>query len=112
MSLHHAAYKDVSRDVFNAVADRIRADKELDIPITIYYNGTALYGDVTIKGRGGASKEFKKHLAFLTKNTVNKILKVRVLTGALSFCLEGATNEIPLHKANRIFINVWTALRM
>ncbi len=23
MSLHHAAYKDVSRDVFNAVADRI-----------------------------------------------------------------------------------------
>lgn len=67
MSLHHAAYKDVSRDVFNAVADRIRADKELDIPITIYYNGTALYGDVTIKGRGGASKEFKKALSIFNE---------------------------------------------
>ena len=64
MSLHHAAYKDVSRDVFNAVADRIRADKELDIPITIYYNGTALYGDVTI---GGASKEFKKALSIFNE---------------------------------------------
>lgn len=67
MSLHHAAYKDVSRDVFNAVADRIRADKELDIPITIYYNGTALYGDVTIEGRGGASKEFKKALSIFNE---------------------------------------------
>lgn len=51
----------------DAVADRIRADKELDIPITIYYNGTALYGDVTIEGRGGASKEFKKALSIFNE---------------------------------------------
>ena len=36
--------------------------------------------------------------------------EVRVLTRALSFCLEGEDNEIPLYKTDRIFINVWTAL--
>ena len=35
--------------------------------------------------------------SILQKGKSNKILKVRVLTGALSFYLEGATNEIPLH---------------
>ena len=37
----------------------------------------------------------------LQKGKSNKILKVRVLTGALSFCLEGATNEIPLHNIHQ-----------
>lgn len=48
--------------------------------------------------------------SILHKGKGNKILKVRVLTRALSFCLEGEDNEIPLYKTDRIFINVWTAL--
>lgn len=62
MSLHYAAYKEIPRNVFNAVADRIQADVKLNIPITINYNGTALRGDVSIEGRGGATKEFKEAL--------------------------------------------------
>lgn len=58
----HAEFGHVSREVFNAVSDRVYADKLTKIPITIYYNGTNLYGDITIDACNGNSKAFKKAL--------------------------------------------------
>lgn len=63
----HAEFKHVSREVFNAVSDRIRADKETNIPITVYYNGTNLYGDVTIEATAGNSKAYKKALTIFNE---------------------------------------------
>lgn len=67
MSGNHAEFQHVSREVFNAVSDRVHADKETNIPITVYYNGTDLYGDVTIVATAGNSKAYKKALTIFNE---------------------------------------------
>lgn len=59
---YKASYRHISREVFNKVSDRIRDDNRIDLHVTVYYNGTNLYGDLTIEGQGGYSKEYKKAL--------------------------------------------------
>lgn len=62
MSDYRANFKHVSRDVFNRVSDRVYDDPLTKIPIIIYYNGTNLYGDITIEASGGNGKAYKKAL--------------------------------------------------
>ncbi len=62
MSDYRASYKHISRDVFNRVSDRLKDDYGITPHITIYYDGTNLYGDLTIEGHGGYSKEYKEAL--------------------------------------------------
>lgn len=63
MSGNTAKYNDVKFSVFAGVSDRVREDHKLRAHVTLYYNGTNLYGDVTINGSGGYSDEYKKVLA-------------------------------------------------
>lgn len=49
---YKARYKHISREVFNRVSDRLKDDYGTTPNITIYYNGTNLYGDLTIESRG------------------------------------------------------------
>lgn len=62
MRENSASFKHVSRGVFNRVCDRVDKDPEMEISVFVYYNGTNLYGDVTIEATGGNSKAFKKAL--------------------------------------------------
>lgn len=62
MSENYATYKHVSRGVFDNVSDRISKDDSLKMAITICYNGTNLYGDLSIEANAGHSKEYKKAL--------------------------------------------------
>lgn len=62
-----AKYKHVRRNIFNNVADRIEAIDELRSSIMVYYDGSNLYGDVTIEGRAGCSAEYKKALAIFVE---------------------------------------------
>lgn len=41
---YRASYKHISRDVFNRLSDRLKDDYGITPHITIYYNGTNLYG--------------------------------------------------------------------
>lgn len=59
---NHAVFRHVEREVFNAVADRIHADKSAGAHVMMHYNGTALYGDVTIECLGGYPQDYKKAL--------------------------------------------------
>lgn len=62
MCNYRASYKHISRDVFNRISDRLKDDHGIDSHITIYYNGTNRYGDLTIEGQGGYGKEYKEAL--------------------------------------------------
>lgn len=62
MQDYRASYKHISREVFNRVSDRLQNDYGIISHITIYYDGTNLYGDLTIEGQGGYSKEYKEAL--------------------------------------------------
>ena len=57
-----ATFENVSREVYNKAADRIDEDKETFVEVTTYYNGTSLYGTVTIKARSGADNAYNKAL--------------------------------------------------
>lgn len=59
---YSASYKHISRDVFNKVCDRLKSDDKINPHVMIYYNGTNLYGDLTIEGHGGYGEEYKKAL--------------------------------------------------
>lgn len=54
-----ATYKHVPREVFNKLSDRL-FESNLYLNVTVYYNGTNLYGDLTIEGK--SSKEYKEAL--------------------------------------------------
>lgn len=62
MSENCATFKHVSREVFNNVSDRIKDNDSVYTCTTIWYNGTSLYGDMTIEGRAGYTREYKKAL--------------------------------------------------
>lgn len=62
MSDYKATYKHVSREVFNKVSDRVKENDTIYPHVTIEYNGTSLYGDLTIEGLGGYGKEYKEAL--------------------------------------------------
>lgn len=59
---YKASYRHISREVFNRVSDRLTNNHSTIPHVTIYYNGTYLYGDLTIEGQGGYSKEYKEAL--------------------------------------------------
>ncbi|MCI9004437.1 MAG: hypothetical protein HFH39_04195 [Lachnospiraceae bacterium] len=67
MTDYFAKYKHVRRNIFNNVADRIESIDELRSRITVYYNGSNLYGEVTIEGQPGYSAEYKKALAIFVE---------------------------------------------
>ena len=58
--------KHVSRGVFDRVSDRI-SKEGLKNTVTIYYNGTDLYGDISIEGKPGYSDDYKNALIIFTE---------------------------------------------
>lgn len=59
---YYAEFRNVEREIFNSVADRVNKDNSLFACINVRYAGNNLRGDVCIDGRGEISKEFKKAL--------------------------------------------------
>ena len=67
MSMYKATFKNVSREVFNKVSDRVNSDSGLKIHVIIYYTGTSRDGDLTIEGQGGYGKEYKRVLTIFNE---------------------------------------------
>ena len=67
MSNYHAEFKHVSREVFNAVSDRIISDRSMNPSINIRFNGSHLYGDMIIDGSAGNQGAYKKALQIFTE---------------------------------------------
>lgn len=55
----------VERKVFNRVSDRIKEDTELYAGVTVYYDGTSLYG--TLRFESAQTSLLKKSLQILTE---------------------------------------------
>lgn len=54
-------YMRVKASVFYRVSERIK-QANIDSFITVWYNGTSLYGDIIISEHAGHSKEYKQAL--------------------------------------------------
>ena len=62
---YYATIKHVERGIFNKVADRIYSENMNSV--TVNYHGTQKYGDITLVGTAGNSKEFKKAVHILAE---------------------------------------------
>ena len=69
MSEYRLTQKHVTREVFNRVSDRIQNHKDIEVKVhnTVYYNGTNLYGDLTIEGFAGYGDAYKEAVRIFTE---------------------------------------------
>ena len=60
--MYEATFRDVKREVFTNLSDRIESEDNLWSVVTVYYNGTNIKGALTIDCRAGYSDAYKKAL--------------------------------------------------
>ena len=62
---YYVTIKHVERGIFNKVSDRVYSEGMGSVIIN--YHGTQKYGDITIVGTTGNSKEFKRTVCILAE---------------------------------------------
>lgn len=69
---NYASFKNVSREVFDRVIERVNNHEDRDVRhhTTVYYNGTNLRGDLAIEFIGGYARAYKKVLQIVSEEII------------------------------------------